>query len=208
VLAWQRWMRRTAFEGLAVAAGLGWAWVLWRDDAMAAAAAGAALQIRSGALALAWRCPRLDRAGVRVLSRDAPWATLREAEATLTTLEGEAGSFAAFFDGAHRDIAQSARRAVDLHRALHRAERALTDVPQGPSRQLLEEQRQHAAKELESLSSLLGQLRGRLLASMGPASGVADPMPLLRNLEQRTHALGEALQEARALHPPSVGDST
>jgi hypothetical protein len=165
--------------------------------AAVAAAAGVAVLTRSGELALAWNCPRLDRLGLRTDSGHLPWSTLRAAEAALAALEQEGGAYREFFPQARADLLRSACRVVDAHRLSRRAERALREAPPGVARQHLERQQLRADKELLELTRVLCELRARFVAFTAPMPSVEDPVPSLRALEQQTGALAQAIDEVR-----------
>jgi hypothetical protein len=113
-----------------------------------ATGAGIAVLTRSDELTLAWNCPRLDALGLRSDSRDAPWAILRAAEATLAALEHEGGAYREFFPDARANLLKSAYRVLDANGLRLRAERALRDAPPGVARQHLERQCLRADQEL------------------------------------------------------------
>ena len=213
-LRFRRVLRSVLLEAAWVAVGATLAAVLLKDleDSWAAAvflisvlAAGAGMLRLWGAgdLALAWRCPRLDRGGLFLRGKDAPWELLRTAEATLAVFEREGTAFRPFFSGAERDLVASSERAVEAYRLARRAQAALTDAPPGEARIRLEHQRDAAGAELEVLKTLLQEVRARFLAATAPSSRVEDALPALRALEQRSGALGDALDELRQ-SPPRV----
>ncbi len=150
---------------------------------------------RTGDLALAWRCPRLDRLGVRLKSRAAPWDVLGHAEAALQTLASEATPLDRFAPSARLDIARSARRAVEVHVVKSRAEGALRHAPEGAARQALLGQSAVATQELSSLNRLLAELRARFVASTAPLSSEDDAAPALLALNDTSVALGDAREE-------------
>jgi hypothetical protein len=208
-----RLLRRTFFEWGVIGLGAWAVTTLIRDDEplwaagvgagfVLACGLGVLLQGRSGDWALAWRCPHLDRLGLKVSGRDAPWDVLRAAEGAIATLEQEAASFRAFFDGAHRDILESAHRAVALHHFRRRTEHALMDAPVGEARAKLEIQCANAGRELEQVHLLLRELKTRFIASSVSMPAGPDPAALLHALEERTGALGEALDELRRAPRP------
>jgi hypothetical protein len=215
-LRWLRLLRRTVTEALALAGGAGLALFLYSEDeptwaalaailAVVAVATGTAFLWRRGELGLAWRCPRLDGLGVKPRSRDLPWPVLEAAEDALSSLEGDVKRFESFFETARVDIARAARRALELQSLQTRARRALARAPEGEARRLLEEQAQRAGAELADLRGLLAELQARFIASTAPLHTVDDPTPALRALEQRSGALGEALDEIRRKAPQRVG---
>jgi hypothetical protein len=159
-----------------------------------AAATGVVVLWCRGELRLATRCPRLDRLGLRVASRDAPWEALIAADAALRTLERDIGHFREFFPDARRDLINAAARALEAQRVLLRAEAGLEHAPAGEGRILLEAQRTTAMQEIAGLSRSLRELRARLIASTQPLSGTTDPAFELRALEERTFALSRELQ--------------
>jgi hypothetical protein len=215
-LRWLRLLRCTVTEALALAGGAGLAFFLYSEDepiwaglaaglAVVAVVAGTLFLWRRGDLALAWRCPRLDGLGIAPRSRDLPWPVLRAAEDALSSLEGDVKRFESFFETARLDIARAARRALELQ-ALHtRADRALARAPEGEARKLLDEQARRAEGELSDLRGLLCELQARFIASTAPLHTVDDPTPALRALEQRSGALGEALNEVQRKAPQRVG---
>jgi hypothetical protein len=172
-------------------------------------AAGAAVLTRSGELALAWNCPRLDALGLRTDSRRLPWPILRAADAALGALD-DGKAYRSFFPEARADLLRSACRVIDAHRLRTRAEKALREAPPGVARQHLEQQVARADAELAELSRLLLEVRARFIASTNPMPSVEDPAPSLRALEERTGALGEAideLQRGTARPPVRIGGS-
>jgi hypothetical protein len=154
---------------------------------------------------VAWRCPRLDRLGLRPASRDAPWPVLDAAEAAIATLEQDAAAFGVFFHGAQRDILASTRRTLDLHRFRKKTEHALADAPAGEARTQLETQCARATAELEQVHTLLRELKTRFIASTTALPAGEDPTHRLRALEERTGALGQALEELRPASPRRLG---
>jgi hypothetical protein len=166
-----------------------------------AAGAGMAVLTRSGELALAWNCPRLDALGLRSDSRDAPWAILRAAETTLAALDHEGGAYREFFPEARGNLLKSAYRVLDANGLRLRAERALREAPPGVARQHLERQRLRADQELLELTRMLHELRARLVAATAPMPRVDDAAPGLRALEQQTGALAEAIDHVRVGGP-------
>jgi hypothetical protein len=215
-LRWLRLLRRTVIEALALAGGAGLAFFLYSEDeptwaglaaglAVIAALAGTRFLWRRGELAIAWRCPRLDALGVKPRSRDVPWPVLRSAEDALAALEGDVKRFESFFETARVDISRTARRALELQALRTRAQRALAHAPEGEARRLLDEQADRAEAELAELRGLLAELQARFIASTAPLHAVDDPTPALRALEQRSGALGDALEEIRSKAPQRVG---
>jgi hypothetical protein len=202
-VSWLRLLRRTIWEWALFAFGLALgAYLLGRHVpaalAVVAICAGAAwvglrALRRSGELAMAWNCPRLDALGVRPAGLDAPWPALRAADATLAALD-DAGNFREFFPEARREIAGAAKRLLDAHALLRRAERALETAPKGEGRRRLEEQAARGGLEVVELNALLQELRLRVIASTAPL-GAASPVRSLRALEQRTSALASATTE-------------
>jgi hypothetical protein len=216
LLRWRRLLQRTAFEWLAAAVGAFTVGSLLRDDepvwALAlgggfalAVGVGLWLHARSGDLRLAWRFPRLDRLGLRAASQDAPWHVLHAAEAAIATLEQDAAAFGAFFHGAQRDILASTRRTLDLHRFRRKTEHALVDAPAGEAKMQLEAQCARATAELEQVHTLLRELKTRFIASTTALPVGEDPTQRLRALEERTGALGQALEELRPSSPQRLG---
>jgi hypothetical protein len=202
---------RTATEGVLLGSAGALALFLLGEDeptwaalagglGVAAALAGLAFAWQRGELRLAWRCPRLDRLGVKPLTRAAPWSVLCAAEAALVSLGGDVRRFEDFFETARLDIAKAARRAVQLQSLKLRADRALLHAPEGEARQALVQQTRLASEEQRSLEALLAELRARFVASTAPLPTVADPLPALKALEQRSGALGAALDELRGGH--------
>ena len=160
----------------------------------AAAGAGAIVLWRCGELRLAIRCPRLDRLGLRVAARNAPWEALAAADAALRTLERDLGHFREFFPGARRELINAAARALEAQRILLRTEAGLEETPPGEGRILLEAQRVRSMQEIAGLTLSLRELRARLIASTQPLPAAIDPAPGLRALEDRTSALSRELQ--------------
>jgi len=188
-----RLARRLSLEILLAVAGA-WAGgaaliLLW-----VAAGTGAVVLWRCGELRLATRCPRLDRLGLRVAGRDAPWEALFAAEAALRTLERDLGHFREFFPDARRDLIGAAARAIEAQRVLLRTEAGLEKAPPGEGRILLEAQRQRSMQEIAGLTLSLRELRVRLIASTQPLPAAIDPALGLRALEDRTSALSRELQ--------------
>ncbi len=170
----------------ALAAG---AWTL------AACAAGVAVLHRRGELRLAWDCPRLDRLQLRVESNDLPWAALRSADSVLEALDAGGARRAGFYVGAKSELLKAASRVVDAHRLSARARAALIGAPEGEGRRRLEHQAQRADAELLSLTTLLRELRARMLAASAPVASVEDPTASLEALARRTDALSQAVEE-------------
>jgi len=188
-----RLARRLSIEIVLVVAGA-WAGraalvLLW-----VAAGAGAVVLWRYGELRLASCCPRLDRLGLRVASRAAPWEALAAADAALRTLERDLGHFRDFFPDARRDLIGAAARALEAQRVVVRAERGLLRAPPGEGRVLLEAQQSRAMQEIAGLTRSLRELRARLIASTQPLAPATDPAEQLRALEERTSALSRELQ--------------
>jgi hypothetical protein len=188
---------RVSIEIVLVVAGA-WAGAWAGSAAMillwVAAAAGAVVLWRCGELSLAIRCPRLDRLGLRVAARDAPWDALAAADAALRTLERDLGRFGEFFPGARRDLINAAARALEAHRILLRTNAGLVEAPAGEGRTLLEAQRVRSMQEIAGLTLSVRELRARLIASTQPLPAAIDPGPGLRALEERTSALSKELQ--------------
>ena len=159
-----------------------------------AAGAGAIALFCSGEVRLAVRCPRLDRLGLRVATRDAPWEALAAADAALRTLDRDIGHFRDFFPSARRDLINAAARALEAQRVLLRTDAALAEAPPGEGRILLEAQRTKSWHEIAGLTLSLRELRARLIASTQPLPAAIDPAPGLRALEDRTSALSRELQ--------------
>jgi hypothetical protein len=159
-----------------------------------AAGAGLVVLWRRGELRLAIRCPRLDRLGLRIAGRDAPWEALTAADAALRTLERDLGRFRDFFPDARRDLINAAARALEAQRVLRRTEAGLAAAPPGEGRILLEAQRTRSMQEIAGLTRSLRELRARLIASTQPLPGAIDPALGLRGLEDRTSALSRELQ--------------
>jgi hypothetical protein len=158
------------------------------------AGAGAVVLWRCGELRLAIRCPRLDRLGLRVAARDAPWEALAAADAALRTLERDLGGFRQFFPDARCDLINAAARALEAQRVLLRTEAGLEAAPPGEGRILLEAQRARSMEEIAGLTRSLRELRARLIASTQPLPAGVDPALGLRALEDRTSALSRELQ--------------
>jgi hypothetical protein len=158
-----------------------------------AATAGAIVLWHGGELRLAIRCPRLDRLGLRVASRKAPWEALAAADAALRTLEKDIGHFREFFPDARRDLISAAARALEAQRILLRTEAGLEEAPPGEGRILLEAQRTRSMEEIAGLARSLRELRARLIASTQLLPAI-DPALGLRALEDRTSALSRELQ--------------
>jgi hypothetical protein len=159
-----------------------------------AAGAGAVVLWRCGELRLAFCCPRLDRLGLRVASRAAPWEALEAAEAALRTLTRDLGHFRDFFPDARRDLIAAAARALEAQRVVVRTERGLLRAPPGEGRVMLEAQHRRAMQEIAGLTRSLRELRVRLIASTQPLGRPSDPALELRALEERTSALSRELQ--------------
>jgi hypothetical protein len=159
-----------------------------------AAAAGVVVLWRCGELQLAFCCPRLDRLGLRVAGRDAPWEALAAADAALQTLERDLGHFRDFFPDARRHLIGAAARALEAQRVLLRAEAGLSHAPRGEGRMQLEAQRARSMQEIAGLTRSLRELRARLIASTQPLGQGSDPALELRALEERTSALSRELQ--------------
>ena len=160
----------------------------------AAAGAGAIVLWRCGELRLAIRCPRLDRLGLRVAARNAPWEALAAADAALRTLDRDLGRFREFFPSARRELINAAARALEAHRILLRTNAGLDEAPPGEGRILLEAQRVKSIQEIAGLTLSLRELRARLIASTQPLPAAIDPALGLRALEDRTSALSRELQ--------------
>jgi len=160
----------------------------------AAAGAGAVVLWRCGELRLAFRCPRLDRLGLRVGGREAPWEALAAADAALRTLERDLGHFRDFFPDARRDLIGAAARALEAQRVLVRTEAGLAHAPPGDARMVLEAQRTRSMQEIAGLTRSLREMRARLIASTQPVPAATDPAGELRALEERTSALSRELQ--------------
>jgi hypothetical protein len=159
-----------------------------------AAGAGAVVFWRAGEVRLALRCPRLDRLGLRVAARNAPWETLAAADATLRTLERDLGHFRDFFPDARRELINAAARALEAHRTLVRTEAGLKEAPPGEGRILLEAHRMRSMQDIAALTLSLRELRARFIASTQPLPAAIDPAFGLREIEDRTSALSRELQ--------------
>jgi hypothetical protein len=159
-----------------------------------AAGAGGVVLWRCGELRLAFCCPRLERLGLRVASRAAPWEALAAADVALRTLDRDLGHFREFFPGARRELINAAARALEAHRILLRTDAALEEAPPGEGRNLLEAQRVRSIQEIAGLTLSLRELRARLIASTQPLPAAIDPALGLRALEERTSALSRELQ--------------
>ncbi len=169
-----------AAVALEVRAGPSFASAACLSLGLAGAAAGLAVRLRAGELQMAWRCPRLDRLGLRPGSADAPWAVLEAAELALDALGPAQQRFPAFFPGARQELMRAACRAVAAHRrvACARGEPGLEG---------------RAADELARLAKLLKDIRGRLLDASSLVAVEDDPYPQLQALEERCGALAEAV---------------
>jgi hypothetical protein len=192
-----------ALAGLAI--GLQKLWNGEPDKALLGLAAGGAAALigmlllhRSGTLSLALRCPRLDAMGFQAGSPDAPWKVLSAADDALRTLAEEGRGYQDFFPEARRDLISAAFRALESHRLLVRAGRALAmfgdQLAEGERspRKLLRDQALRADQELLALTQTLRELRARFIAATHAQHRVPDALPSLHALEARSEALTEA----------------
>jgi hypothetical protein len=198
-----RVVRRLALELALVLAAVGCASMLSIRSALGVlalgltgAAAGALWHWSRGALALAWRCPRLDALGLTVGGRDLPWAALGAADAALRVLDEEGRAFRTFFPDARLQLIKTATRTLDAHRLGRRAQRAIAHTPMGEGRIRLERQQLRADDEVAALTGLLMELRGRFIAATRPVASVECPLPDLQALTERTQALEASLDLA------------
>lgn len=159
----------------------------------AACAAGILVVRRSGALAMAWLCPRLDALAVRSEGRLAPWEALVAAEAALGALDA-AGRYREFFPDARKHLLQSALRAVAAHHLADRARAAIAEAPEGAAKQRLVEQEALARREVASLCAALRELKARFVASTAPVLTGQAPSALA-TLAAQSEQLGLAIDD-------------
>lgn len=160
---------------------------------------------RRGRLALAWRCPRLDRAGLSVPGTAAPWAALVAAEAVLEAFDADDGRWRDYFGEARRDVFAAVRRALDLHRDHARGVRALVGAPAGEGRTRLEAQVQEAAAEIHRITGALQELRARLFAAT--RRQVSSATLPLDAVAARAEVLGESLAAVNGARQRTGGAS-
>src|SRR6185295_8750048 len=166
--------------------------------------------LRRGELQLAWRCPHLDRSGVAIDSKDAPWSALVQADGAMAALEEAATRFPAFFPDGRKDLLRGAHRAVDVHRARSRAMTEAYRLPEGLPRRSLQRRAEKAGEELEQLERSLGEIRSRLVETAS-APRCEEGEVALTSLAERTAALAEAVVEIHGgerdiLRPLPVGE--
>ena len=118
---------------------------------------------RQGELQLAWRCPRLDRLGVRLGAMDAPWEALRAADGAMDALDEASTRFPDFFPEGRRDLLKAVYRTLETHRRHRRTMAEALQLPDGLPRRGLERRAQQAGEELSSLTMSFGEIRSRLV---------------------------------------------
>lgn len=197
--------RRALTEGLVGVAAIAAAAQLWllHEPGLAAAVAGvggvtsaAGLWFlwRQGELHLAWRCPRLDRLGVRPGAVDAPWEALRAADGALDALDEASARFPDFFPEGRRDLIKAVYRTLETHRRHRRTMDEALRLPDGLPRRGLELRAQQAGEELSTLILSFGEIRSRLVETASTPR-CEEGEALLGSLRRRSQALSEAVYE-------------